>query len=146
MKFVVDASVAVKWVIEEDDTRAALALLEHDILSPSIWIAECANALWAINKRGKLSAAVVEDRLDNLLQAPVRTVATRDFVATALRLSLEFGHPVYDCLYLAVAREERALLVTADRRLAQAASRSPTFAGLVRLLEQGRDPATPLSP
>lgn len=146
MKFVVDASVAVKWVIEEDGTPAALALLEHDIVSPSIWIAECANALWSINRRGKLSAAVAEDRLDNLLQAPVKTVASRHFVAAALRLSLELGHPVYDCLYLAVTREEGALLVTADRRLAQAAARSPSLAGLVRLLGHDDDPTTPLSP
>lgn len=35
----------------------------------------------------------------------------------ALALACHLNHPVYDCLYLALARREAALLLTADQRL-----------------------------
>ena len=43
---IVDASVAIKWVIPESGTAAAIALRSERIAAPDIWIAECANALW----------------------------------------------------------------------------------------------------
>ena len=43
--------------------------------------------------------------------------------AEALALACHLDHPVYDCLYLALARREAALLLTADQRLLQLAAR-----------------------
>jgi predicted nucleic acid-binding protein len=46
---------------------------------------------------------------------------------------MEIGHPVYDCLYLALALQRGTHVVTADRRFAAVATR-PELAGRVRLL------------
>jgi predicted nucleic acid-binding protein len=35
----------------------------------------------------------------------------------ALALACHLDHPVYDCLYLALARREAAVLLTADQKL-----------------------------
>ncbi len=43
---VVDASVVIKWVIEETGTQDALALRRHRLLAPDLLIPECANILW----------------------------------------------------------------------------------------------------
>jgi predicted nucleic acid-binding protein len=44
--FVVDASVAIKWVIEEDGTPEALALYQRaKLIAPELLVPECANIL-----------------------------------------------------------------------------------------------------
>lgn len=44
-RFVVDASLAVKWVIAEPDSQAAEWLLDHSLSAPDLIYAECANIL-----------------------------------------------------------------------------------------------------
>jgi predicted nucleic acid-binding protein len=44
--FVIDASVAIKWLVDEPGTAAALSLRRHRLLAPDLLIAECANVLW----------------------------------------------------------------------------------------------------
>jgi len=54
--FVVDASVALKWVIPEVGAEAALALRAADrLIAPDLIVAECANALWKMVSRGEMS-------------------------------------------------------------------------------------------
>jgi len=53
---------------------------------------------------------------------------------SAANLALELGHAICDCLYLAMAIREGAVVVTADRRFGDTVDRSPAYAGLVRLL------------
>jgi predicted nucleic acid-binding protein len=43
---VIDASIAIKWVIEEEGTKEALALRNQALVAPDLLIAECANVLW----------------------------------------------------------------------------------------------------
>jgi predicted nucleic acid-binding protein len=45
-ELVIDASVAVKWVVEEPGTQEALLLRQHRLLAPDLLVAECANILW----------------------------------------------------------------------------------------------------
>ena len=43
---VIDASIAVKWVVEEDGTTEALALRQKaKLIAPELLVAECANIL-----------------------------------------------------------------------------------------------------
>jgi predicted nucleic acid-binding protein len=145
VRFVIDASIAVKWVLPEHDSGAATALQRHELLAPSHWIIEAANALWSRARRGDLTPAEVARRVAALERTPVIAVDARRHLAAAVGLANELAHPVYDCLYLAVARAEGALLVTADRRLVTASAKSPSLAGLVRLLGDVSDPTSPLS-
>jgi len=52
----------------------------------------------------------------------------------ALRIAVQLDHPVYDCVYLALAVETGLQLLTADQRLFRAASRDEAFEPLVELL------------
>jgi predicted nucleic acid-binding protein len=52
---VIDASIAVKWVVEEDGTPEALALRQKaKLIAPDLLVAECANILWKKVKRSEL--------------------------------------------------------------------------------------------
>ncbi len=47
MTLVIDASVALKWVIDEDDSEAAQELVsDHALAAPELLLIECANVLW----------------------------------------------------------------------------------------------------
>jgi predicted nucleic acid-binding protein len=133
VSIVVDASVAVKWIISETGSEAADALLDQDLMAPVLWLAETANVLWRKARIGDITAEQASARLSELLKAPVASLPIEPHLEPALKLALEIGHPVYDCIYLALALHHRTHVVTADRRFAAAAS-TPTRAGSVRLL------------
>ncbi len=57
-----------------------------------------------------------------------------DDLLEAATLARRLNHPVYNCLYLALALREKTYVVTVDRRFCEAASRDPALSGAVRLL------------
>jgi predicted nucleic acid-binding protein len=133
---VVDASVALKWVLDEPGSDAAAGLSGTRMLAPALLLVECGNALWRKGRTGALDLAGARARMAALRRAPVRLVPDESLAEMALELALELAHPVYDCLYLALAEDERVPLVTDDRRLLGTAARSPRIAALVRPLVQ----------
>lgn len=133
MRIVVDASVALKWVFDEPGSAAATALRNDELIAPALWLAESTNALWRRARIGDITAEQANVRLSELLNAPVASLPIEPYLERALGLAVEIDHPVYDCLYLAVALRHDTHVVTADRRFA-AAVRRPDLAGRVRLL------------
>ena len=134
MSVVVDASVALKWVLDEPGKEDADALLDEELIAPALWLLEAANALWRRARRGEISGAEAKERLAELYNAPVTTSAIEDDLPAAADLAHALGQPVYDCLYLAVAIRENTHVVTADSRFHAAVERSPALKGAVRLL------------
>ena len=126
MTIVVDASVAVKWVLHEIGSDAADALLDNDgLIAPSIWLAEATHALWRRARMAEITAKEASERLSELQNAPVPSVASQPHLHQALKLATEIGHPVYDCVYLALAVHHETHVVTADRRFAARHRRRP---------------------
>jgi len=114
---VIDASIAVKWVVEEDGTPEALALRQKaKLIAPELLVAECANILWKKVQRGELlkEEALLAARL--LQGAEIELLPTRALFEAATRMSIEIDYPAYDCLYLALAVEKECQLVSADER------------------------------
>jgi len=133
MKVIVDASVALKWVLSEPGTEAALSLRTQELIAPALWLAEATNALWRGVSLGELALAEAAEFLDELIKAPVASLPMEPHLQAALALAVELRHPVYDCIYLAVALHLDTHVVTADRCFATAAGR-PDLADRVRLL------------
>jgi predicted nucleic acid-binding protein len=134
MSVVIDASVALKWVLDEPGGEAADALLNEELVAPALWLLEAANALWRRTRRGELTAVEARERLAELFNAPVAAIAIERDLAAAADLADLLDHPVYDCLYLAAAIREEAFVVTADIRFHEAVDRSPALRGRVRRL------------
>lgn len=114
---VIDASIAVKWVVEEHGTPEALALRQKaKLIAPELLVAECANILWKKVKREELlkQEALLAARL--LQGAEIELLPTRSLFEAATRMSIEIDHPAYDCLYIALAVEKECPFVTADER------------------------------
>jgi predicted nucleic acid-binding protein len=130
---VIDVSIALKWVLDEPGGDAAIALRDQQLIAPALWLAEAANAFWRGVRIGQLTAPQANARLAELRHAPVTSIPIDAYLDDALRLAVDIGHPVYDCLYLALALRRDTRVITADRRFVAAASRAE-LAGRVRLL------------
>jgi predicted nucleic acid-binding protein len=140
---VIDASIAIKWVIEEEGTSQALTLRRTArLLAPELLVAECANILWKKARRNELSReeALLAARL--LQTAAIELVPTRSLLAAATRIAIELDHPAYDCLYLALAIENDCRFVTADERFLRklGGRRSRFWAKAVLLTETAGKP------
>ena len=131
---VVDASVALKWVVEEEGSEAALALKGRDLAAPSLLRVEAANALRTLAAREAIAPAAALDLLSLLQEAPMDLVEPDDALERrALAIALELGHPVYDCVYLALAERMGRRLVTADSRFLRAVRATEHTARVVAL-------------
>jgi len=130
---VIDASVAIKWVIEEDGTKEALALRRQALAAPDLLVAECGNILWKKVGRRELSEQEMAFAAGLLARADIELVAMRPYLEAATRIAKALGHPAYDCFYIALAEAEGLRLVTADTDLVQAVRRraSGRYAGRV---------------
>ena len=114
---VVDASIAVKWVVEEDGTAEALTLRRRaKLIAPELLTAECANILWKKVQRDELSKDEAFLAAQLLQAAEIELLPTRSLLETATRTAIELDHLAYDCLYLALAAERDCRFVTADER------------------------------
>ena len=133
---VVDASVAIKWVIYEPDRDLAYALLEGSLIAPDLMLIECANALRSRVARGSLAAQDVQLAWATICEAPVRISAAAELLGEALVLGLALEHPVYDCIYLALAIASGCRVVTADRRFRAVVGREPRLNDRVVLLSE----------
>jgi predicted nucleic acid-binding protein len=115
---VIDASVAAKWVVEEQDSAEAAALLDYDVLyAPDHWLAEAANALWSKVFHGDLTPADATERLAVLMTAPMTETPVARLMARAFEIAAARMVTVYDALYVALAEHRRVPFVTADARL-----------------------------
>lgn len=135
MAIVVDASIAIKWVLAEADSDVAIGLIESDLLiAPDLFFVECANVLRTKVRRNRLSEEQAVAALLSIEATPIRSVAGRPHVRAAQRLSFELDQSAYDSLYLAIALAERAVFVTADIPFARAALGHPVYERSVRLI------------
>jgi predicted nucleic acid-binding protein len=130
---VIDASVAVKWVIEEEGTAQALALRGRALAAPDLLIAECANILWKKVHRNELSEREAAFAAGLLARADIELVPVRPYLETAVSIAVGLDHPAYDCIYIALAEAEGLRFVTADASLVRKVGRQPSgrYAGRV---------------
>lgn len=120
---VLDASVVVKIVVTEVGTAESLAVIERPLrwLAPRLMVIEVASALRQKTAGKALSpvnaAAALSACLDAVTDGVIGLADDEALVAAALNLALTLDHRVPDCLYLALAEREGAVMVSADRRL-----------------------------
>ena len=118
---VVDASVAIKWVVPEagdaePDTGAALALLEQGLMAPDLILAEFGNAMWKKVRQREFGPQQARDSLA-VLPTIISLLPTAPYAERALEIAFLLDDPYYDCVYLAVAELHGCSFVTADQRL-----------------------------
>ena len=122
---VLDASSAVRLILADP---AAADLAERVggaalVVAPELMLTELANTLWKLQRADRLNDLDPQELLAEARELVDRLEPDRHLQAEALALACHLNHPVYDCLYLALARREAASLISSDRRLNALAER-----------------------
>jgi predicted nucleic acid-binding protein len=131
---VVDASTALKWVLEEPGTEAALRVLDEDVIhAPDFLLVEVANVLWAKARRGVLTRAGADAAFEAVAAVPIAYAPLGELTSPARSLAFALDVTLYDALYAALAQRFDCPLVTADVALANAINASG-MAGSARLI------------
>lgn len=124
---VVDASVAVKWFIDEPGTNAAEALLSgsEPLIAPALIRVEVAAAITRKVRLGEIEVREAEEacRLwTAALSSGVPMLSPdEDNIVSAIELAIQIRHPLQDCLYLALAHRVEGTLLTADPKFTERA-------------------------
>ena len=125
---VVDASLALKWVVDEEDSGKARALSQGwfasgiGIIAPYLMLAEIANALHRKVADGQFTLEYATQTLEDLNRVRIEFYNPPNIHAGAMRLAGQLGQgAVYDSVYLALAERLDCELWTADRRFYRAA-------------------------
>ncbi len=132
---VLDASVAVKWIIPpagETLTAESSRLLkryangEIDFIVPDVFWAEVGNVLWKGVRQRRWAQSIAESASAEMSLQKFFTVSSRSLLSEALKIAFAYERSVYDCLYVALAIQFNTDMITADERLANAlAARLP---------------------
>jgi predicted nucleic acid-binding protein len=135
---VVDASVVLRWMlVDEPDRSAALAVRDRiqagllDPRQPPHFPIEVASALVMAARAGRLEVSAVGALMRSLESFRLDRVDPSDFASSAADAALDLGLRVPDAAYLVCARRTGGTLITADRRLFEAALSSGTAAALL---------------
>lgn len=118
---VVDASAALKWVLQESGTEAALRVLDEDVIhAPDFLLVEVANVLWAKARRNVLTRAEADTAFDAIAAVPIAFTPVGELVLPARTLAFALDITVYDALYAALAQRFDCPLATSDASLGSA--------------------------
>ena len=122
---VLDASAAVRLILGDPAAAAVAEQIREAalVMAPELMLSEVANTLWKLHRARKLADLDPQQLLADARDLVDRVEPDRHLQAEALALACHHNHPVYDCLYLALARREAAILISMDRRLQQLAER-----------------------
>jgi predicted nucleic acid-binding protein len=140
MKYVLDSSVALKWVLAEADSMKAVRLRDeyqngiHQLLAPDVFLPEIANGLASAERQGRIKSGESALFLHDILRAAPALHPTAPLLLRAMALAIANRRAVYDCVYLALAEAERCELVTADDQFVRGLRASyPFIVSLVSL-------------
>ena len=120
MRMVLDASVAVKWLLPEVGSEKARSVFSEwnagrvELVAPNLLPAEIASALWKKVRRKEADRWHAAQLFWEFQHLNIPLLPAESLVSSALDFAFLYGHPVYDCIYVALAVRERCRLLTAD--------------------------------
>ena len=118
---VIDASVACKWLVEEEGSAEAVRLLEkgEGLIAPDLVIPEVSSALSRKLLAGEITSQQAKVAVEELAGFFDELVAGLRLAARSLAIAEDLRHSVYDCFYLALAEARGSQLITADTEFAR---------------------------
>ena len=133
MKYVLDASVALSWVLPEALSAKAVRLRNdfrnqiHELIAPDIFAVEVANSLTRAERKKIIQPPQGTQRMLHVMRFPPDLHSFLPLLPRALAISSAMRVAVYDCLYIALAEQEGCELVTADAKMVNALQKDFPF-------------------
>ena len=123
MKYVLDSSVAFKWVVPEVHSAKALQLRGefrngvHELLAVDVFPLEVGHALTRAERQGRVSATQGWALWLSVMADAPHLSPSIPLMPRAYAISSQMRIGIYDCLYVALAEREGCEFVTADDKL-----------------------------
>ena len=122
---VLDASVIIARLLGENEERERVdrsmaAIVSVGAWVPQLWHYEVRNSLLMAERQGRIDQVDTANGLDSLIELPVQTDESLDFVAV-MPLARRHGLTYYDAVYVELAIRLDAQLATLDQAMMRAA-------------------------
>lgn len=123
MKFVLDSSVAFKWVVPELHSDKALRLRSaflasvHALLSPDVFPGEVGHALTRAERQGRITIGEALRLWADVMASSPRLITSLPLTHQAIAISSQTRVGVFDCMYVSLADREGCPFITADDRI-----------------------------
>lgn len=137
MRYVLDASAALCWILPRPNSGKAMQLRKdfqnsvHELLAPSIFSGEVASALTKAERQKLIPVGDARPLLGQVMRTPPVMHPYEPLLDRAVDFSSQTRSGLYDCLYVALAEREGCELVTDDQKLI--ANLKPHFPFIVPL-------------
>jgi predicted nucleic acid-binding protein len=137
MRYVLDASAALCWVLARPNSGKALRLRAdfqnavHELIAPSNFPGEIASALTKAERQKLIAVGNARPLLAEVMRVAPVMHPYESLLDRAVDISSQTRSGLYDCLYVALAEREGCELVTDDQKLI--ANLQPHFAFVVPL-------------
>lgn len=136
-KYVVDANVAIKWILPEIYSNFALRLRNpnYQLLVPDFFFPEITNIFWKRVKKGEMTLQEAKRDLRIMQGIPLQISPSFPLMSQALDIATRVDQAVYDCVYLTLAIKHNCQMVTADQRFYNAVKNDNLFTSLCWITE-----------
>ncbi len=117
-RLVIDANIAAKWYLPEADSETAEMLFADglEFHAPDFLATEFANIYWKHSVAGRTSLDAWRKASRQLKKAIPYWHSDEQLHDQALELAITHKHPIFDCIYLALAIQIDGIVVTADKQ------------------------------
>ncbi len=123
MKYVLDVSAALCWVLPRPNSGKALQLRAdfqnaiHELVAPSVFAGEAASALTKAERQNLIAIGDARALLGQVMRTAPLMHPYELLLDRAVDISSRTRSGLYDCLYVALAEREGCELVTDDQKL-----------------------------
>ncbi len=137
-KYIIDASVAVKWFYEEPLHQEARLYFDStvNLVAPELIKQEFVNAIVKKVRCMDVNPDEGWQSYQDLFNSDtLELLPTDDFLEEAYKLAVSIKHPVYDCIYLAAAKQLNIAVVTADQKFFNQVHKHSKYANNIQRVE-----------
>ena len=123
MRYVLDSSVALKWVLPEPDSPKAIRLRDdfhhavHELIAPDVFPIAVGHGLTRAERQLRIKPPNGWVGWQTIMSDCPALSPSIPLMPRAYAISSAMRVGVYDCLYVALAEREGCELVTADDKL-----------------------------
>jgi predicted nucleic acid-binding protein len=123
MRAVLDASVAISWVLPYPLSSQAKRLRDeftrqiHDLIAPTCFADEVASALTKAERQKIIVVGQAVGLLSDILQTSPMLIPHSHLLSRATIISSQTRSGLFDCIYIALAEQEGCEVLTADQKL-----------------------------
>jgi predicted nucleic acid-binding protein len=126
MKIILDTSAAIEVVLGRSYSKQIIERLSNAdwVIAPDVYIAEVTNVFWKYYQFGDLSIESCKKGIENALSIVDDIISSKELHQEAFALSCLGKQPVYDTLFLVLARRNNGILLTLDKKLSKLARKN----------------------